>query len=245
VFTKAATGWRQTAELKGSDTAVMDNFGGSVAASGSTIVVGAELAEVAGRAYVFTRVGTRWRQTDELKGSDTAADDFFGASVALTGSVLVAGAYGHADWAGRAYVFGLGASVTTTTLPPTTTTTTTVPSSEHSLTVSLAFEGCNGLFTTNGSSCRPNDTVQLQVTDQSDRRLSIHTIEAGAAGVISDGNCVVNFSFGEVPIVAEYEFWWRQPAFGSKWTMSSPNGDESLTEVEGDGWNVSFELEPA
>ena len=245
-------GWQQTAELKGSDTVADDFFGGSVALSGSTLVVGAfGHANGAGRTYVFTKAATGWQQTAELKGSDTAAKDDFGGSVALSGSTVVVSASGHADGAGRAYVFGPGVSVTTTTVPASMTTTvpastmTTLPTSEHSLSVSQAFLGGAGLFSTNGSSCSPNDTVQLEVTDQDNSQLSVYTIYAGAAGVISGGNCVVNFSFGEVPIIPEYEFLWRQPGYSSSWTLASPNGDESLAEVEGAGWSASFTLEPS
>ena len=129
--------------------------------------------------------------------------------------------------------------------PTTTTTTTTVPGPENNLTVSQTFEGGAGLFSTSGSSCSPNDTVQLEVTDQDDRQLSVYTINAGAAGWMSGLNCVVNFSFGEVPIIPEYEFWWRQPGVSSSWTLCTPNGEESLAEIESAGWNVAFELEPA
>ncbi len=41
----------------------------------------------------------------ELVGSDTVAGDWFGSSMAVSGSTAVAGAYGHASEAGRAYVF--------------------------------------------------------------------------------------------------------------------------------------------
>ena len=45
------------------------------------------------------------QQVAELKGSDTAAADSFGTSVAVSGSTVVVGAPGHAHKAGRAYVF--------------------------------------------------------------------------------------------------------------------------------------------
>ena len=48
------------------------------------------------------RLGT---QLAELKGSDTAAGDVFGCSVAISGTTAVVGASGHAKDAGRAYVF--------------------------------------------------------------------------------------------------------------------------------------------
>ena len=40
----------------------------------------------AGRACVFTQTANGWRQTAELKGSDTVAHDAFGVSVAVTGT---------------------------------------------------------------------------------------------------------------------------------------------------------------
>jgi hypothetical protein len=102
VFTKTGAGWKQAAELKGSDTAAGDYFGYSVAISGTTAIVGAPgLA----RAYVFTKTGAGWKQAAELKGSDTVVGDAFGDSVAISGTSAVAGADGHAKAAGRAYVF--------------------------------------------------------------------------------------------------------------------------------------------
>jgi hypothetical protein len=45
------------------------------------------------------------KQLAELVGSDTAASDLFGFSVATSGTTTVVGAIGHAKYAGRAYVF--------------------------------------------------------------------------------------------------------------------------------------------
>jgi nucleoside-specific outer membrane channel protein Tsx len=95
----------QQAELKGSDVTASDAFGVSVAVSGDTLVAGTSGASYAGRAYVFTRSASGWSQVAELKGSDTAAGDAFGSSVAISGSTIVVGAYDHANFAGRAYVF--------------------------------------------------------------------------------------------------------------------------------------------
>jgi hypothetical protein len=111
VFTRSASGWHQTAELVGSGTAGDDNFGYSVALSGSTAVVGAPYhSKDAGRAYVFSASASGWHQTAELVGSDTAIGDKFGTSVAVSGSTAVVGAPDHAAYAGRAYVFSGSAS---------------------------------------------------------------------------------------------------------------------------------------
>ena len=115
VFAKTETGWTQEAELKGSDTSD-DEFGMSVAISGTTIVVGApgpykgSTGRAFGRAYVFTKTATGWAQVDALTGSDqsTQYNSEFGASVAVSGETIVVGAPGAsqvAEDAGQAYVF--------------------------------------------------------------------------------------------------------------------------------------------
>jgi len=107
VFTKTAKGWKQVAELKGSAPVDLgDEFGCSVAISGTTAVLGAsETANAAGLAYVFTKTAKGWKQVAELKGSDTVADDYFGGSVALSGTTAIVGAPYYVNHAGRAYVF--------------------------------------------------------------------------------------------------------------------------------------------
>jgi hypothetical protein len=112
VFTETATGWKQASELEGSDTVTGDDFGSSVAISGTTAVVGADgYGNSAGRAYVFTKTAGTWTQVAELKGSDTTAGDSFGQgdqfgqSVAISGTTAIVGAEGHDYTAGRAYLF--------------------------------------------------------------------------------------------------------------------------------------------
>ncbi len=100
VFTETASGWKQVAELKGSDTGADDGFGTSVAISGTTIVVGTHLGS---RVYVFTRKAGSWEQVAELKGSDTVVGDNFGYAEAISGTTIVVGASNAG--AGRAYVF--------------------------------------------------------------------------------------------------------------------------------------------
>jgi hypothetical protein len=107
VFTDTSTGWRQAGELKGSDTVAGDGFGYSVGISGNSAIVGEpDHAKDAGRAYVFTDTSTGWKQTAELKGSNTVANNGFGVSVAISGATAVAGAPGFSKAAGRVYVFG-------------------------------------------------------------------------------------------------------------------------------------------
>ncbi len=93
VFTTTGSGWKQVAELQGSDTVAGDEFGSSVAISANLAVVGAGgHDDHAGRAYVFAKTPGGWKQAAELKGSDTTAGDYFGWSVAISGSTIVVGA---------------------------------------------------------------------------------------------------------------------------------------------------------
>jgi hypothetical protein len=74
-------------------------------------VVGAEAAkERVGRAYVFTKRVAGWKQSTELRGTDTAPNplhggDLFGLSDAISGAIIVVGAAQVADLRGRVYVF--------------------------------------------------------------------------------------------------------------------------------------------
>jgi uncharacterized repeat protein (TIGR01451 family) len=97
VFTRSGTVWSQQTQLSAGDGAAGDNFGGSVALSGDTAVVGASGDDIGananqGSAYVFTRSGTVWNQQAKLSAGDGAADDSFGDSVALSGDTAVVGA---------------------------------------------------------------------------------------------------------------------------------------------------------
>ena len=112
MFTETADVWKQTAELKGSDTECGDSFGWSVAVSGITALVGASgHAKDAARAYVFTKMGGTWKQTTALKGSDSVGydaplrDEVSGWSVAVSGVRAVVSGQGHAKDTGRVHVF--------------------------------------------------------------------------------------------------------------------------------------------
>jgi len=104
----------QQAYLKASNTEAGDLFG-SVAVSGDTVVVGAAFessnasgvdgnqnnnsASESGAAYVFVRGGTSWTQQAYLKASNTGGPgefptgDQFGFSVAVSGDIVVVGAF--------------------------------------------------------------------------------------------------------------------------------------------------------
>jgi hypothetical protein len=95
IFTKSGT-WAQAPAqqiVAASDAQTNDRFGYAVAASAGAILVGAYQHGGSGAAYLFTGSGTSWTQSTELSPSDGANGDFFGYSVALSGSTAVVGAY--------------------------------------------------------------------------------------------------------------------------------------------------------
>ena len=104
VFERSNGIWTQQAKLTAPDAAFLDRFGGAVAVSGDTAVVGANRDDDAGidsgSAYVFTRSGGLWTLQSKLTASD--AERLFGESVAVYGDTVVVGS-GRYD--GAAYVF--------------------------------------------------------------------------------------------------------------------------------------------
>ena len=108
---------RQVAKLTASDGATGDMFGWSVAISGTTAIVGAsrddDRGKYSGSAYVFEKSGNMWSQVAKLTASDGAAEDWFGWSVAISGTTAIVGAYGDDDRgenSGSAYVFDVSGS---------------------------------------------------------------------------------------------------------------------------------------
>jgi hypothetical protein len=104
VFNESGTGWREVAELGGSDSAPGDQFGLPIVATGNNIVVGS--GHDGGRIYVFTAEPIGWVQTAELGGQGTRNSGGFGPAVAMSGDTIVVGDPSYANRSGRVYVFG-------------------------------------------------------------------------------------------------------------------------------------------
>jgi len=93
-----------------------DGFGGSIACSGDTAVIGAGgQNDDTGWVYVFER-GSGWvdgcsNQAAKIVSCDAALDDEFGISVGIDGDTVVIGAFNHDDngaQSGAAYIFEKG-----------------------------------------------------------------------------------------------------------------------------------------
>jgi len=108
VFVLGPGGWKQQAYLKASNSGLYDSFGGRVAISGDTLVVGAyaessgasgvggdqsdDGTPSAGAVYVFERQGGLWSQSAYLKASNPDAADRFGSALAVHQDTIVVGA---------------------------------------------------------------------------------------------------------------------------------------------------------
>ena len=114
IFVRNGTTWTEQQKLFASDGATGDGFGGYAIVKGDTAIVSAtqddiDLNSNQGSAYVFTRTGTVWTQQQKLTANDSAAEDFFGGGLALSGDTAIIGAFGNdvdgKTNQGAAYVF--------------------------------------------------------------------------------------------------------------------------------------------
>ena len=100
----------QIAKLLSIDGTDHDHFGYSVAISGNTVIVGADgdddNGEGSGSAYLFD--ATTGAQLAKLLPNDGAPDDYFGLSVAISGTTAIVGANcddDNGESSGAAYLF--------------------------------------------------------------------------------------------------------------------------------------------
>jgi hypothetical protein len=106
--------WEYQQTITANDLQNGDNFGSALSMSGSSVIIGANMANLpgindAGAAYVFIFNGTSWIQQGKLTANDAAVGDLMGHSVSIFEDYAIAGApyanpMGLGD-AGAAYVF--------------------------------------------------------------------------------------------------------------------------------------------
>lgn len=97
VFEFDGSNWTQTAVLAPDDGEVNDLFGEAVAIDGDVVVVGAYRDDVgdddnAGSLYVYQNQGGSWPQVSHLSASDASSGANLGDQIAISGSVILAGA---------------------------------------------------------------------------------------------------------------------------------------------------------
>jgi hypothetical protein len=113
VLRREGTGWKLVQRLTLADPSEFDHFGASVSILGDRIVVGAPWHDVLrGAAYVLTRLGDRWEETQKLAAGDAAPESYFGASVKVAESGITIGTRASARRGqSTAYRFGFSGAV--------------------------------------------------------------------------------------------------------------------------------------
>jgi hypothetical protein len=110
VFDGSSGTWTRTQRLTAADGGIGDIFGYSVALDGDRAMIGAYGNNgYQGAVYAFGRSNGTWAQTQKLLAGDGASNTYFGYATALSGSILLVGAWGANpggnDMQGSAYVF--------------------------------------------------------------------------------------------------------------------------------------------
>jgi len=114
VFKETGGTWSQVAKLVASDPADNNYFGQAAAIAGENIVVGAYGATVDGNvlqgaAYVYSNIGGTWTFVKKIVADDAVGGEFFGRSVAMSGTRALVGApYASVDGTaarGAVYMF--------------------------------------------------------------------------------------------------------------------------------------------
>ncbi len=124
VFQNIDGNWVEAQKLVSSDRNNGDFFGYTVAISGNFIIVGAYQEDESelgsntmsnsGSAYIFENIEGEWTEVQKIVASDRNTDDFFGASVSISGDYALVGAHQEDENAsgdqnfsnsGSAYIF--------------------------------------------------------------------------------------------------------------------------------------------
>jgi len=112
VFAHTGDRWPQSTQINASDAAIEDLFGGALALSGDTLLVGSPAKDsTTGAAYLYSRNRNgkdAWGEIKKLVPSDAASGDAVGYSVAVGGSIAAVGAYLDTEpytWSGSVTLF--------------------------------------------------------------------------------------------------------------------------------------------
>jgi hypothetical protein len=103
IFSYSAS-WNVEQKLIASNGSTGDAFGFDVSLNDSLCLIGAygktNVFTGAGSAYIFRRTGTAWTQAQQINSPDPGQDDWFGYSIALSGSTLIISSF-HDDELGQ------------------------------------------------------------------------------------------------------------------------------------------------
>ena len=106
-FLKVGGTWTQQQKMGASDTIAADQFGWSLSAHEDSFIVGANLKDAVGAAYVFVKTAGVWAEQDKLIGDSDSAT--FGDAVSIQSNGCIVGDATDAGVSvngGAAYLFG-------------------------------------------------------------------------------------------------------------------------------------------
>jgi hypothetical protein len=111
VYSEGSTGWPTTPTAVLADpSGPGDGFGGSVAISGSTVVVGAPFADSAeGISFIYAKGAGGWPTTPTTSlMNPSPSTHLFGASASISGDVILISPWGGGNSPGAAYMYSRG-----------------------------------------------------------------------------------------------------------------------------------------
>jgi hypothetical protein len=109
IYGRSGAVWHSQTTLTDPNPSVIgDDYGWSVADTGSAIVIGADVL-FAGAAHVYVLSGNRWRRQADLLDPRGHPGSNKGASVAISGNTAVVGAWGMNNAAGAAFIYSRSA----------------------------------------------------------------------------------------------------------------------------------------
>ncbi len=238
VYDIGADGWTLTQAISDPAGAAGDRFGAAVAISGATIVIGDSSQTVSGNseqgaAYVYGLSDGTWVNTATLTASDGAAVNFFGSSVATSGSTIAVGAPNQGSvLQGAIYVYtSSGASwPQTAELTPSDSDDSdqlgsSVSISQSGATIAggaISYNSNTGtayVYTLSGSSWTQAPRIVLPVSDAT-------FLPATVAA--SDSTVVVGDQYSGGDAGAAYIY---TPSGGGAWTLAT-----TLTAADGGGF---------
>ena len=102
--------WRQIDKLKAPDPIEDHYFGTSIAISGNTLIIGADLdddlAQSSGAAYYYQKSNNEWRLIEKITHRDSGPSESFGGAVATSENRALIGMYAE-EGTGAGYIFDL------------------------------------------------------------------------------------------------------------------------------------------
>jgi hypothetical protein len=252
IYLKGSSGWPTTPTATLTDPAGIsdDLFGYSVAASGNTIVVGADgTNSFAGAAYIYVKGPSGWPTVPTATLADPTATtgDFFGYSVAVSESTAVIGTFGGNSTynrRGAGYVYVKGSSGWPTT--PTATLAALDGTAHHGFGSSVAVSANTVVVGANGDYGSPGKAF-IYVRGSSGWPTTPTVTLTAPAGTTSDnfgnsvavsGNTVVVGAYG-INSYAGAAYIYVSSSSGWPTKPTATLADRPVTPDEGFGYSVA------